>query len=154
MPRKLAPFGPSDRYRGTHAESVDLHGYATSLITGFLASTSLGNKRGLSRVSLKIQPQARDQVDILKQFTWHYVILGADLIDVQKGQRTAIKEVFRSLLEAAESRKLYLFPPFYHACLDEAKNKNDRVRITADCISGMTEKELMLFYRRLTGISD
>ena len=150
----LFPIGPEDRYRGSRAQNVDLHGYATALISFFVEALSVPqNAEGQADV-VHIHREARRQVDVLKEFTWQYVIHDPELGVVQMGQRAAIREVFSALLRAAEKEKLYLFPPFYHAWLSEAKTKNERVRITADCISGMTEKELMLFYRRLTGISD
>ena len=60
--------------------------------------------------------------------------------------------MFERLINAAKTGENYLFPASYRIDIEAAGNKASRVRIVADCISGMTERELMHFYRRLQGV--
>ncbi len=107
----------------------------------------------------RIDPLARRQVDLLKQFTWHYIILNQDLALPQAGQRKAVRTVFRKLLLAARRRDVHFFPALTQDFLNTnevwdsitgVKSLNE-VRLVADYIAGMTEKELMRVYRAMEG---
>ena len=88
---------------------------------------------------------------MLKQFIWEYIIQNPELAVPQNGQRVAIRTVFTELLGASSRKLYYLFPSGYQEIMTRARSKAERVRTVADCISGMTEKELMHFYRCLQG---
>jgi len=108
---------------------------------------------------VRIDPLARRQVDILKQFTWHYIILNQDLALPQAGQRKAVRTVFRKLLLAARRQDLHLFPAVtqdslrWNQVVDSMTGvKNlEEVRLVADYVSGMTEKELIRVFRTMEG---
>lgn len=149
----LFPFAPDQPFKGSRQDYIALHGFGTSLITSYVNSIRLVQQSGQWIVD--IDPGARRLVEVLKQFTWQYVIFNPDLGSKQIGQRKAIRVVFKELLAAAEEGKLYLFPPLLRKDLKLGlDDPYTRVRITSDCISGMTERELTTFYRRLEGLAD
>jgi dGTP triphosphohydrolase len=80
-----------------------------------------------------------------------YVIENPDLAVPQSGQRAAVRSVFKELLKASSERRYFLFPSGFQSTISTATNKRERVRIVADCVSGMTEKELLHFHRCLSG---
>jgi dGTP triphosphohydrolase len=85
--------------------------------------------------------------------------LNQDLALPQAGQRKAVRTVFRKLLLAARKRDLHLFPAATQDSLswnqftDSVSGvKNlEEVRLVADYIAGMTEKELLRVYRTMEG---
>jgi len=91
-------------------------------------------------------------VEVLKQFTWEYVILDPDLAVPQQGRRKAIRAVFEHLLQAGKDEDSHLFPPRFRELFEEARSYDAVVRHVADCVSAMTEKELMNLYRSLQGL--
>jgi dGTP triphosphohydrolase len=70
----------------------------------------------------------------------------------QSGQREAVRNVFTQLLKASQDKKYYLLPPGHQGQIAVAVSEEAKVRIVADCISGMTEKEIMHFHRNLQGL--
>lgn len=152
------PFYPERRFRDSNENHMRLQLFATSLIRPFVqAITYVPNAKPPDPIA-RIDPLARRQVDLLKQFTWHYIILNQDLALPQAGQRKAVRTVFRLLLLAARKRDLHFFPAvtqdrltwnqFESAFYGE---KGLEVRLVADYIAGMTEKELMRVYRAMEG---
>jgi dGTPase len=152
------PFYPERRFRDSNENHMRLQLFATNLIRPFVqAITYVPNAKSLDPV-VRIDPLARRQVDLLKQFTWHYIILNQDLALPQAGQRKAVRTVFRMLLLAARRRDLHFFPAatqdnlirnaFESAFYGE---KSFEVRLVADYIAGMTEKELMRVFRAMEG---
>jgi dGTP triphosphohydrolase len=146
------PFAPEERYTDSDEDRARLYSFATGLIRYFVGSFRIRPKEANATSFVQIESEARREAEVLKQFIWEYIIENPELAVPQSGQRTAVKTVFDRLLQASTKRKHYLFPPAYHAPIATARTKAERVRLVADCISGMTEKELMHFYRGLGGI--
>jgi dGTP triphosphohydrolase len=80
----------------------------------------------------------------------------------QLGQKKAIQTLFRELHEAASERRWALFPPFFRerglALYDERQTNGelpaeDRVRLVADTIASMTDRQALLIYQQFTGVS-
>lgn len=153
------PFYPERRFRDSNENHMRLHLFATSLIRPFVQAITYTPGGEPSKPVVRIDPLARRQVDILKQFTWHYIILNQDLALPQAGQRKAVRTVFRKLLLAARKRDLHLFPAATQDSLrsDQVWDsitgvKNlEEVRLVADYVSGMTEKELIRVFRTMEG---
>jgi dGTPase len=146
------PFEPDERYTDCESDRARLYAFSTALIKYFVGALHLNTSvDALSLVC--IEPDARMEVEVLKQFIWEYIIENPDLAVPQNGQRVAIQTVFRDLLEASSKGKFFLFPPVHQDVISKARRASARVRVVADCISGMTEKEIMHFYRCLQGHS-
>ena len=142
------PFEPEERYTDSTDDRARLHDFSTGLIRYFVDSFRLGPAGSVS-----IDPDARREVEVLKQFIWEYVIENPELAVPQSGQRTAIRTVFERLVQAIDGKEYYLFPALYRADIEQSNGKASRIRIVADCISGMTERELLHIYRRLQGMT-
>ena len=150
------PFYPERRFKDSYENNVRLHLFATNLIRPFVTAITYLPDAGLADAIVRIDPTARRQVDLLKQFTWHYIILNQELALPQAGQRKAVRTVFRKLLLAARKRDLHLFPAVTQERLTSWWNlmmgdKTLEVRVVADYIAGMTEKELMRVFRAMEG---
>jgi dGTPase len=153
------PFTPQHRYRDSLDDHMSLQNFSTGLIRSLVDAIRYVPSSSSGSV-VDIRPEARRQVDLMKQFTWHYIILNRDLALPQSGQRRAIRTVFRKLLLAARKPKpdYHLFPA---SIRDNFKNvgtekffhggKNAEVRVVADYIASLTEKEVMRVFRALEG---
>jgi len=143
------PFEPEERYNDSRQDRAKLYDFSTGLIRHFIDSFSLRvNRNGPIP---HIDPEAKRVVEVLKQFIWEYIIENPDLAVPQNGQRSAVKNVFTQLLDASRRKKYFLFPPAHQGTIKSAHTKKERVRVVADCIAGMTEKEIMHFHRSLHG---
>jgi dGTPase len=153
------PFYSERRFRDSNENHMRLHTFATSLIRLFVQAITHDPNAKPSAAIVRIDPLARRQVDLLKEFTWHYIILNQDLALPQAGQRKAVRTVFRTLLLAARKRELHFFPAAIQDRLTWNQvvgtltgEGNLEVRLVADYIAGMTEKELMRVFRSMEGI--
>ena len=153
------PFYPERRFRDSNDHHMSLQLFATSLIRPFVQAITYMPGAAPSNSVVRVDAAARRQVDLLKQFTWHYIILDRDLALPQAGQRKAVRTVFRKLLTAARKQQLHFFPPIIRESLDwnqlthgiTGVKNIEEVRLVADYIAGMTEKELMRVYRAIEG---
>ena len=150
------PFDPDQRFTGCRSDREKLFNYSTGRITryvdAFIESFQARSPPEDNAHLFEISKEDRREVEVLKQFTWEYVILDPDLAVPQQGQRKAIRTVFECLLEAANTEESHLFPPRFREIFEKAPSCDVVVRSVADCISAMTEKELMNFYRSLQGL--
>jgi dGTP triphosphohydrolase len=103
---------------------------------------------------VRIRRSAREEVDVLKEVVWAYVIRNPDLAVPQAGQRKAIRTVFRVLVEAARRNKTELFADKCSDFFLSSPRDGEKVRFVADYIASMTEKELVKNYHCLEGIPE
>jgi dGTP triphosphohydrolase len=144
------PFDVLHRYRAEESEDQSLYQFATTLITRYVNSITLKSTGATAAVN--IQKDARDQVDVLKEFVWQYVIQNPEMAQLQIGQRLAIRTVFSESLSAAREKAGHFFPGTFRKRVAECSSDAHFVRLAADYIAGMTERELMHTYGRLHGI--
>jgi len=143
------PFDPDARFTDTKEDREEVFKFATILIRDGV--NALHVRPEASTRAVEIDPKQECRIEVLKQFTWEYVILDHDLAVPQQGQRKAVRTVFERLIEAAKDKDTHLFPPRYRDRIREADSEGMRVRTVADSISGMTEREIIRFYCRLQG---
>ena len=146
------PFDLSHRYSGAEAEEQTLFQFATTLISRYVNSIKPAAAIGPSVVD--IQREAREEVDVLKEFVWQYVILNPGMAQLQVGQRRAVRVVFRESLRAARKNQMYFFPGPFRKWLADAATNAQIVRLAADYVAGMTERELMQAYKRFQGAAE
>jgi dGTPase len=146
------PFDLSHRYSGAEAEEQTLFQFATTLISRYVNSIKPAAAIGPSVVD--IQREAREEVDVLKEFVWQYVILNPAMAQLQVGQRRAVRVVFRESLRAARKNQMYFFPGPFRKWLADAATNAQIVRLAADYAAGMTERELMRAYKRFQGANE
>jgi len=143
------PFEPEERFSDSSDDRARLFAFSTGLIRYFVGACRLTPS---SQSVLFIEPSAKSEVEVLKQFIWEYIIENPELAVPQSGQRFAIRSVFERLAEAAKKDRYYLFPGAFRGAIERVK-KRDQIRAVADCVAGMTEKEIMHFHRSLQGLS-
>jgi dGTPase len=149
------PFDADEGYTDSPEHRARLFNFSTGLIGYFVDAIRIGDRTRETDVRrpVRIEDEARYLVEVLKQFIWEYIIENPELAVAQHGQRVAIRTVFYRLLNAAQQRRWYLFPSGYQEAIRGASRKRDKARVVADCVSAMTEKELLHFYRCVEGIS-
>lgn len=147
------PFEPEERYTDCVEDRAKLYNFSTGLIRYLVGSLRIRRNQTDGSSAVEIDPDARCEVEVLKQFIWEYIIENPELAVPQSGQRTAVETVFNRLMESAKKNEHYLFPSAYQAPIVSATNKSERIRIVADCVSSMTEKEVVHIYRSLGGMA-
>jgi dGTP triphosphohydrolase len=99
---------------------------------------------------------------MLKELLWAYVIENPSLAAHQLGQKCAITRLFMDYSHAVTEKEWSLFPPFFreraidlHSIYATAGEMpaGERVRLVADTISSMTDRQALLVYQQFTGVS-
>ncbi len=146
----LAYFSTTEQYRGTGRQRAGLKNFTSNLISRYINGVSVVEKEG--RVQLEVDPNYRDEVMMLKELIWTYVIQDPALASQQLGQKHMIRQLFDVYTHAAEKREHWkLFPAFYRERLEEAHSDSERIRTCIDLISGFTENQVHRIHNRLTG---
>jgi dGTPase len=148
----ILDFFPTLRYTGSFEDRCSIWQFATILISRYVDAIRLDGDLSSGR-AVKFCDDAVEEVRMLKELTWHYVILHNELATDQVGHRRMVTTVFDEMRNAADKPKQRkLFPPFYKRQLEQAEgDKHLTTRIVADYIAGMSEQELVRIYRTLTG---
>lgn len=140
----------SSPYRGSRFDRAGLRIFTSKLVDRYISAVSVGTELDHP---LDIDFNAKMEVAILKRLTWHYVIESPALIAQRYGQRQLIQSLFSTLTHATENEDdWHIFPMFYQELLQETKQEH-RVRIVADLISSMSERQVIEVHHRLTGLS-
>jgi len=140
---------------GTREQRGQLRSTASALIERYINAIALRYPKDSSELRISIDPECQKEVLMLKQLTWHYVILNPALGAQQFGQKRIIRQLFRMFQEAARTAQhedARIFPVEYRQEV-EAAGGDDRklTRIICDLIASMTEKQVYALYARLTG---
>src|SRR5204863_4473779 len=105
---------------------------------------------------IKIEPQLRAEVDLLKEIMRYYVFEHSALLAQQLGQRRVVRELFNILFEAVQpnSKNKGLIPAPFSDSLRDIKRSSQRPRgrLVADLIASMTEQQAVSLYQRLVGL--
>ena len=141
-------------YIGTDEQRQQLRTFTAELISKYVTAVEIADDPDEYPL-LKIPPYLRAQVDVLKKLTWFYVIDNRSIKTQQHGQRMVVKTLFEIYLDAGvseDSDVRGILPESQKEQLRRANTKEQRVRVVADLISSMTEQQLMMTHRKLTGI--
>lgn len=123
----------------------------TSVLIGRYVDTVEVRPRPESGQSLvRISPDAANEVAVLKELAWFYIINRPSLATVQHGQRRVVRELHDIYLEAARDEDLHkLFPTAQQEMLREASHD---MRCVTDFVAGLTEEMAFELYGTLTGL--
>lgn len=139
-------------YRGTIKQRTSLRNFTGYLIGRYINGVQTSDPSG--KRALSIQRQFKNEVLMLKELTWIYVIQDPALATQQLGQRHMVEHLFNTYVTASKSRKQWtLFPTYYQERLEEASDEAERTRTCVDLIAGMTETQVQRIFSRLTGAS-
>lgn len=122
----------------------------TSMISKYVEAIKVLQKPENGKL-VEIDLECKRQIAMLKQLTWHYVIKNGEMATHQHGQKHAIRAVFEKLENALKKNDQRVLPAFYRQMLTTL-GANKQYRVLADYISGLTEKELIIVYKKLHGI--
>jgi dGTPase len=154
----LVTWMPFDQnYLGTRDHRARTRYTTANLIARYIEAVSLQAPSRPSERRIKIEPEREKEVFMLKQLTWHYVILNPFLGAQQYGQKKIIRELFTIFQEAAatprhEDRRI--FPFAFREELELAGGASRHMtRIICDFIASMTEKQAYALYGKLTGVN-
>ena len=93
-----------------------------------------------------------DEITILKQITWHYIINDPTISAQQKGQSHILESLFMDLSSSSEGRPKYLPVRFHYLFEKDTTGAIPTVeRAVSDSICSMTEAEATALYKRLSG---
>jgi len=145
-------FPPMQEYRGTTNQRTALRNFTGLLISRYINGADVIQEDG--HMQLTIDGKLEDEVAMLKELIWIYVIRDPALATQQIGQRHMIKHLFKTYVDAAESKESWsIFPTYYQERLEKTTSSEERKRTCADLISGMTETQVSKIYNRITGNS-
>jgi dGTPase len=149
----VATFPAIRAYSGSEAQRVGLRDFTGTLIGRYINGVDLIEENGW--LQARIKSEYKDEVFMLKQLTWSYVIEAPSLATQQRGLKQKISELFRIYTEAAVSPKEWkIFPVYYQERLKAAGGDGrELVRVCVDLIASMTENQVHKIFGRLTGSS-
>lgn len=142
-------FPAMQEYRGTVRQRSALRNFIGTLISRYINASDVIQQDGMMTVT--IDPQYRDEVAMLKELMWIYVIEDPALATQQIGQRHMIRSLFNTYTQAAAHKAQWkVFPVYYQERLAE-ESDTGRIRICVDFLAGMTETQVHRLYSRITG---
>ena len=153
--RLLTGFVSSIRspYAGRTEERVNLRALGSALIGRYIAAVSLADAGNGTSVVLRIPDDVEDEVQVLKQLTWYYVIKRPSLDVIQRGQMRIISTLYEMYRGAVVKKELQLFPPAFAERVEAAEGETAQERIVIDLIAGMTERNAAEIYAQYMGVS-
>jgi dGTPase len=154
--------GVREPYAGTQEQRGLIYDFVSSNIDRFVTNTTLQARDSEGGRGVVYPPAIQLEVWFLKQLIWVYVIENPSLAAHQLGHRRAIRTLFEEFNSAVIEKKWELFPPFFRERarrLHEDRQKagemppEERVRLVADTISSMTDRQAIMVYQQFTGVS-
>jgi dGTPase len=139
-------------YDGTRNDRARLRTFTSLLVGRYINGLRLADP-GAGCKTVDVDPQLRQQIAILKQLTWYYVIEAPGLAVQQHANRQIIRYLFHVFLQETRRSPSRLLPTYYREQLSKSENDASAIRrVVVDLIAGMTEAQALLMYQRLNGI--
>jgi dGTPase len=148
-----------ESYRGTYHHRAKLRAWASDQIQDLINGIEV--QVADDGISLSLPERLQHRIEILKELTWAYVILSPRLATQQVGYSKIVRELFEDYLDAVKNHKKHILPARFgdqpagtFAALYGGLTKDQQhVRLVADIISSMTDREAFAMHRRLRGIA-
>jgi len=149
LERVLVEMAPAidQPFAGSRSERARLRSFTSALIGRYIHSGLAIDERG----NLCRDPQQADEVVIMKEMTWRYVITDARLASQQEGHRRIIRTLFDFFGEQVRGDDPGI-PPGYRDALASADDEHSRLRVAVDIVAGMSEAHALRLHRRLSGV--
>lgn len=154
-------------YEGTRDTNALVDRLRSQLIEDYLSvpdtvSILPAKESQYDQAKIKIDDQMRARVEFLKELTFYYVIKNSAMMGQQHGQRRIITTLFDAFLAAADSGydsefgeygeyEEEMVPLPFREDLMKADSRKRRVRLIADAITAMTERQTIELYERIAG---
>lgn len=144
----LFPVVSKEVYDGSREQRRQIRNFTSVLIGNYVRALTLSNNTDGKTVI--IEPNAADEVRVLKYFALHHVIKLPALHAQQYGQKRIIRELFGIFLTEGKAENFGLFPKRLRYIWSD--NSADKLaRLAADCVASLTENEAYQLHHRLTG---
>ncbi len=154
---------PSGPYTGGRRQQAALKSFSQAIIDNYVERTGLEDNSSLDDL-LKRDDDVLMEVDILKELLWFYVIKNPALASQEYGQGQVIEGLFTILADATSANdpdRWHILPGRAREMMGDLRNKfgpssirtEDRLRVAADTVAGMTEQQAMMMFHRLTAVS-
>jgi dGTPase len=140
-------------FRGRVEERVNLRQIGSTLIGHYIAALELRDAGDGQNVILEIAEDTVDQVKVLKELTWFYVINRPSLSVIQKGQTEIIETLYDMYRNAIDHGEIHIFPPVFAERLEDNMTKAAEDRVVIDLIAGMTEGSAAEIHRQSLGVA-
>lgn len=160
----LWDLGPREPFQSTPAQRRILRNFISHSVTKYIRAFTLPKRRKKHERRAVIDAAVVDEVGMLKQLTWHYVIRNPALAAQQHGQRTVIRTLFEIFSQAAEapdhdSRGDILPFSMRDRLMTIRKRRNvnlplEQTRLVTDLIASMSDAQAIRTYQKLTGITN
>lgn len=139
-------------FSGRTEERTGLRELGSQLIGTYVSAPRL-REAGEEVVELEIEDALVEQVLVLKQLTWFYVINRPSLSVIQRGQREIVKTLLGMYRKAVARKEFHVLPPLYRERVESAPGDAAQERVIIDLIASMTEASAAEIYRQRTGVS-
>lgn len=137
-------------YDGSRRQRTIMNSASSSLITQFISGKAIRILTPPSEETLEIDEEIRKQVKLLKAVTKYYVIDHPRIVSVREGQREMLAKLAEIYAEAlCGDRKKTLLP---EGTRDRLESGDGVMRLVADLLAAMTERQVVQNYQRLMGI--
>jgi dGTPase len=141
-------------FAGRTDERIDLRSVASDLISRYIGAVELEDADEGDGVLFRIPKDDWDQVQVLKQLTWYYVINRPSLVVIQRGQTKIIETLYELYRDAIKEGSFHVFPPaFAERAREAAGDDSETERVAIDLIAGMTEASATEIYKQEIGVS-
>lgn len=144
----MFPSMTTEIYDGSRDQRRQLRNFGSQLIGNYVRAAKLAPMK--EGKAILIEPNAADEVRLLKYFARQYVIGLPALHAQQYGQKRIIRELFKIFLTEGKAGNSRLLPMRLRYIWDDGDGAPP-ARCAADCVASLTETEAYLLHSRLTG---
>lgn len=153
----IAPLFPTERFDGTRRQRAVLRAFTSALIGRYVDAIQLREPTAGQPRAVIIDPEIEQEVNLLKELTWVYVIRNPALATQQWGQQRLITWLFDTFREAAAEKEPNIFPlstrdQILKLRADGREDDRSQARLVIDLIASMTEVQALETYQKLTGL--
>ncbi|MBI2170639.1 MAG: dNTP triphosphohydrolase [Chloroflexi bacterium] len=144
----------TEPYNGSRTQRAALKALTSTLIGRYVMG---GMKLRIPDASnprrVEQDEELLQEIVILKELSWYYVIETPPLLTQQIGQRRIIQDLFDSFVHEGTCGNLKAFPTLYREEIELLGTPSEAqlARIVADMIAGMTEPQALAMHQRITG---
>ncbi len=140
-------------YKDTPREQGTMTAMASTFVARYLSAIKMADPPLNDGPHVVIEKEKKDEIIVLKELTWHYVIANPDLATQQVGYKHVIEHLFKKFWDAAKEGNKSLFPPSSVESLAKASDDGKKIRVIIDLIASMTEPQALDMHQRFLGIT-
>jgi len=150
-------FVPLGLVDGSRTKRTALGQMISSLMRRYVKAAKLQHLHSGGPPILEIGDNYRDEVEVLKELTWQYVIDGPPMASHQHGQREIVRKLFEVYSTAVKEDRTEILPLRAREWLTDLRKEQidwdqEKMRVVVDLIAGLTESQAVAMYQRFTGI--